>query len=77
MRIQTRGRDGGPCNLCGAVARLTEDHIPPKGVPRVPGPAPRILTLLPAVASCEEHVRAGLDNGLRKPDLLITRAASS
>jgi len=35
MRLHTRGPVEGPCNLCGEFARLTEDHIPPKGVPRV------------------------------------------
>lgn len=34
-RFETRGPEVGTCNLCGAHARLTDDHIPPKGVPRV------------------------------------------
>jgi hypothetical protein len=35
MRLETRGPVEGTCNLCGTHARLTEDHVPPKGVPRV------------------------------------------
>ena len=35
VRLETRGPEIGICNLCGANARLTEDHIPPKGVPLV------------------------------------------
>ena len=34
-RLETRGPLIGVCNLCGVTARLTEDHIPPKGVPLV------------------------------------------
>lgn len=34
-RLQTRGPESGICNICGQTARLTDDHIPPKGVPRV------------------------------------------
>jgi len=35
MRVITRGAKVGPCNICGTVGALTEDHIPPKGVARV------------------------------------------
>jgi hypothetical protein len=35
MRLETRGPEIGTCNLCGVTTRLTEDHIPPKGVPLV------------------------------------------
>lgn len=35
MRLETRGPEIGPCNICGKIAKLTEDHIPPKGIPRV------------------------------------------
>lgn len=35
MRLQTRGPEVGVCNICGKTARLTEDHIPPKGCPKV------------------------------------------
>lgn len=35
MRLETRGPEIGVCNICGQMAKLTEDHIPPKGVPRV------------------------------------------
>ena len=35
MRPETRGADVGVCNICGNTAKLTEDHIPPKGCPRV------------------------------------------
>jgi len=35
MRLETRGPEIGPCNICGKIGKLTEDHIPPKGVPRV------------------------------------------
>lgn len=35
VRLETRGPEVGVCNLCGTSARLTEDHIPPKGVPLV------------------------------------------
>lgn len=34
-KYQTYGPVEGRCNLCGKQARLTEDHIPPKGSPRV------------------------------------------
>lgn len=34
-RLQTRGPEIGVCNLCGQTRKLTNDHIPPKGVPRV------------------------------------------
>lgn len=34
-RLQTRGPEIGVCNLCGQTRKLTDDHIPPKGVPRV------------------------------------------
>lgn len=34
-RLETRGPEVGICNLCGQMQKLTEDHIPPKGVPRV------------------------------------------
>lgn len=34
-RFETRGPEVGICNLCGAYGPLTDDHIPPKGVPRV------------------------------------------
>lgn len=36
MRIRTKGPVVGECNICGSVTRLTEDHIPPKGVVRFP-----------------------------------------
>ncbi|MEH6413906.1 hypothetical protein [Pseudomonas sp. CGJS7] len=35
MRIETRGPEIGTCNICGQRAKLSADHIPPKGVPRV------------------------------------------
>lgn len=35
MRLNTRGPETGVCNLCGQHGKLTVDHIPPKGVPRV------------------------------------------
>lgn len=35
MKIETRGPQEGICNLCGKHSRLTEDHIPPKGCPKV------------------------------------------
>lgn len=35
MRLQTRGPEEGICNICGQFSRLTDDHIPPKGVPLV------------------------------------------
>lgn len=35
MRIETRGPENGICNICGLNRKLTDDHIPPKGVPRV------------------------------------------
>lgn len=34
-RLETRGPAVGVCNICGVNAKLTDDHIPPKGVPRV------------------------------------------
>ena len=33
--IETRGPEIGICNICGLRAKLSADHIPPKGVPRV------------------------------------------
>ena len=35
QRINTRGPKNGPCNICGLVGGLTEDHVPPKGLPGV------------------------------------------
>lgn len=35
MRLVTRGAKTGQCNICGKYGPLTEDHIPPKGVPRL------------------------------------------
>lgn len=35
MRIETRGPQDGICNICGEFSPLTNDHIPPKGVPLV------------------------------------------
>src|SRR5579871_4605419 len=32
-RINTRGPTHGSCNICGVHSKLTEDHVPPKGVP--------------------------------------------
>lgn len=29
--LQLRGPDKGKCNICGNLAKLTEDHTPPKG----------------------------------------------
>ena len=34
-QLDTRGPEIGICNICGILSRLTEDHIPPKGVPLV------------------------------------------
>lgn len=34
-KYPTRGGSIGQCNICGTLGRLTDDHIPPKGVPRV------------------------------------------
>lgn len=34
-RLETRGPEIGVCNICGVTSKLTEDHIPPKGVPLV------------------------------------------
>lgn len=35
--LQTRGPKTGPCNICGTLGPLTEDHTPPKGyAPGVP-----------------------------------------
>jgi len=35
LRLQTRGPEFGKCNICGVPSKLTDDHIPPKGVPLV------------------------------------------
>lgn len=35
MRYQTRGPDKGQCSGCGVHGKLTEDHTPPKSVPRI------------------------------------------
>ena len=35
LRLETRGPESGICNICGKTSRLTDDHIPPKGVPLV------------------------------------------
>lgn len=35
MRLQTHGPLVGVCNICGNTAKLTIDHIPPQGCPRV------------------------------------------
>ncbi len=34
-KYSTRGPLRGPCNICGVVDLLTDDHVPPKGCPRV------------------------------------------
>lgn len=34
-RINTKGPLSGPCNICGEVGPLTEDHTPPKGCGRI------------------------------------------
>lgn len=34
-KIETRGPAVGDCNICGVSSKLTEDHIPPKGIPLV------------------------------------------
>ncbi len=31
QKYSTRGPSHGPCNICGSVGRLTDDHVPPKG----------------------------------------------
>lgn len=38
QKIRTIGSKVGKCNICGKLDRLTDDHIPPRGVPNV-GPA--------------------------------------
>lgn len=35
QKYSTRGKRLGPCNICGSIGELTNDHIPPKGCPRV------------------------------------------
>ena len=35
LKYSTRAKPHGPCNICGAVGQLTDDHIPPKGCPGV------------------------------------------
>jgi len=35
FRLETRGPESGICNICGVLSRLTNDHVPPKGVPLV------------------------------------------
>ena len=34
-KYPTRGNSVGRCNICGHLGRLTDDHVPPKGGPRV------------------------------------------
>jgi hypothetical protein len=34
-RIRTIHVESGPCRICGTIGPLTEDHIPPKGIPRM------------------------------------------
>jgi hypothetical protein len=34
--VDTRGPKNGHCNICDALGPLTEDHVPPKGVLKVP-----------------------------------------
>jgi hypothetical protein len=34
--VDTRGPKNGHCNICDAFGPLTEDHVPPKGVLKVP-----------------------------------------
>jgi len=36
MLPKVRGASIGPCNICGLVAPLTEDHVPPKGTLKLP-----------------------------------------
>lgn len=56
VRLETRGPEVGICNICGVRARLTEDHIPPKGVPLV-GQA--YLERLSASLGAERNQRSG------------------
>jgi len=35
VRVITRGKKVGPCNICGTHSLLTDDHIPPKGISRL------------------------------------------
>lgn len=56
VRLETRGPEIGACNLCGVLTRLTEDHIPPKGVPLV-GQA--YLERLSASLGAERNQRSG------------------
>lgn len=30
-KVRTKGDKAGRCNICGALGKLTEDHVPPKG----------------------------------------------
>jgi len=34
-KYNTRGPLHGTCNICGGVGPLTDDHVPPKGCPRI------------------------------------------
>lgn len=36
-KYATRGPKFGACNICGSMGALSEDHVPPKGCPRVSG----------------------------------------
>lgn len=34
--LKTKGPKFGKCNICAEPAKLSEDHVPPKGVIRFP-----------------------------------------
>ena len=54
-KIETRGPQVGICNICGTSSKLTEDHVPPKGVPLV-GQA--YLAKLVDAIGAEKHKKA-------------------
>ena len=55
-KYQTYGPLEGRCNLCGKHALLTEDHIPPKGGPRVS--AVEMRSLLQRLTQTDAHAKA-------------------
>jgi len=55
MRIETRGPEFGRCNICGRESKLTEDHVPPKGCPKV-GQA-RLMEIMAFLGSRQEKIR--------------------
>lgn len=64
LRPKTWGNKVGPCNICGSVGPLTDDHVPPRGAIRV-GQLDlfnmiQLLSQTPAKRDKGRHVQGGV-----------------